>query len=619
MRISSFLNNLRLKVLLLFLLIALVPLILMAVFSIRTAEELIIRMASNQLGNVADDKVSLLERWISERKADLRVVAGSSILKSMDTEKIAPYLNLVERYYEVYKGFIVVAQDGNIIYNSLGDQFGYGLKDCHIGNSANRLYISNIAFDPNQNDSFFYIYAPIFNDEDNVIGAICSVVGTRSILSIILKVSLGETGESYLVDKKGTFLAHKEPRRILTENISQSESFKNIFGEGSQRGIYTDYRGIEVLGTSRRIAGTDWFLVVEQDRDEAFMSADKLKQYAYGMIAFFILIAIACAWLFSYYLVYPIRKLSEAAKILARGEFEKARIETKRMDEIGLLYNAFEDMAKKLEARQNSLEKKVDLTKAELKETDVRLKKTQLAAARSEQMAALGRLAAGVTHEIRTPLASLKLFLQSVQSEIEISPEFEEDFQIGMKQIKRIEGTINRFLDFARPQDPILSTIDIRHLIEDALLVVKPRANQQETSVNLEIDDGLPFIVGDKKQLAETLLNLIVNALEAMVHRGTLSISAFQDRCEIGEHPCDCVRIDISDTGPGIPEENIPNLFEPFFTTKATGTGLGLPIAYSTIRMHGGDIRVGNSPGGGTTFSIFLPASAKPGEGKVSD
>ncbi|MGA1840254.1 MAG: ATP-binding protein [bacterium] len=611
MRISSLLKNLQFKVLLLFLLIALAPLILMAAFSIRTAEDLIIRMASNQLGNVADDKVSLLERWLSERKADLRVVAESSILKSMNTEKIAPYLNLVEKYYEVYKGFVVLARDGNIIYNSLGDQLSYGLKDCNIEDSASRMYISNITFDPDHNDSFFYIYAPVFNDEGDLIGAVCSVVGTHSILSIILRVSLGETGESYLVDKEGTFLAHKEPRRILTENIAQSESFKNIFGEGSQRKIYTDYRGIEVLGTSRSIAGTDWFLVVEQDRDEAFMSADKLKQYAYGMIAFFIFAAIACAWLFSYYLVYPIRKLSEAAKILAMGDFEKARIETKRVDEIGLLYNAFEDMAKKLEARQNSLEKKVGLTEAELKETDVRLKKTQLAAARSEQMAALGRLAAGVTHEIRTPLASLKLFLQSVQSEIEISPEFEEDFQIGMTQIKRIEGTINRFLDFAKPQEPILSIIDIRHLIEDALLVIKPRANQQETSVKLKIEEGLPFIHGDKKQLAETLLNLIVNALEAMAHRGTLSIHAFTDQCEIGEHPCPCVRIDISDTGPGIPEENIPNLFEPFFTTKATGTGLGLPIAYSTIRMHGGDIRVENSPEGGTTFSIFLPVSVK--------
>jgi signal transduction histidine kinase len=134
----------------------------------------------------------------------------------------------------------------------------------------------------------------------------------------------------------------------------------------------------------------------------------------------------------------------------------------------------------------------------------------------------------------------------------------------------------------------------------------------------LSIDEGLPTIHGDKKQLAETLLNLMVNALEAIVHRGTLSIRASLDRCEIEEHPYTCVRIDISDTGPGIPEANVPHLFEPFFTTKATGTGLGLPMAYSTIQMHGGDIMVENQPDGGTTFSVLLPVSTKQDEKKIS-
>ena len=108
--------------------------------------------------------------------------------------------------------------------------------------------------------SFFQIFAPIFADNGEVKGAVCAAVDTHTILSIILRVSLGETGECYLVDKQGTFLAHKEPWRILTENIAQSESFKNIFGGRHNRRIYTDYRGIEVLGTSRKIADTDWYL-----------------------------------------------------------------------------------------------------------------------------------------------------------------------------------------------------------------------------------------------------------------------------------------------------------------------------------------------------------------------
>lgn len=607
MRIKSFLNNLQVKVLLLFLLAALVPLTIVATFSIRTAEELIINMASNQLENVANDKVELLERWILERKADLNVVTGSSILKSMDTDRIAPYLRLVGTHYKVYKGFIVVSPDGTVVFNSLDRQFHYAWEECYQQPMTDKLYISAITLDPERKKSFFQIFAPIFADNGEVKGAVCAAVDTHTILSVILRVSLGETGECYLVDKHGTFLAHKEPRRILTENIAQSESFKNIFGGGHNRRIYTDYRGIEVLGSSRRIADTDWYLVVEQDRDEAFLTADRLKRYVYLVIIFSICAAILLAWLISYYVVHPIRTLSETTNILAKGEFKNKMVMTKRTDEIGVLYHAFEDMARRLQARQQQLVKKVDITEAELKETDVKLKKTQLAAVRSEKLAALGRLAAGVTHEIRTPLTSLKLFLESAQGEIEISPEYQEDFQIAMHQIKRIEATINRFLEFAKPQEPIFSTIDIKQLIEGALLVVRPKANHQETIVDALIDNDLPPIRGDKKQIGEALLNLMVNALESMANKGKLMISATLDRCEIDSEQCKCIRIDISDTGPGIADENMPKLFEPFFTTKATGTGLGLSIVYSTIHRHGGEVKVENTMNGGITFSIFLP------------
>ena len=604
-------NNLQVKVMLLFLVVALVPLGIVGIFSIRTAEELIVNMASNQLENVANDKVALLERWISERKADLEVVAGSSILKSMDPAKIAPYLQLVGTYYEVYKGFIVATAEGSIIFDSLGKHLNPAQEKWHKQSLSGKLYLTDISFDPDRKKSFFHISAPIFGHKGKVKGTICATVDTWTILSIILKVSLGETGESYLVDKNGTFLAHKDPYRILTENIAQSESFKNIFNSEEQRKIYTDYRNIEVLGVSRRIAGKDWYLVVEQDRDEAFRSADRLKGYIYLIIALSLCAAVLFAWLLSYYVVHPISALSKAVNYLANGEFTKAKVTTHRKDEIGSLYRAFEDMAGQLQTRQHNLEKKVDTTEAELKEADVKLKKTLLAAARSERLASLGRLAAGVTHEIRTPLASIKLFLESIQTDIEISPEYKEDFQIGMNQIKRIEATINRFLDFAKPKEPQLSSPDVTQIIEEALLIIRPRAIQQETLVEVELDRGLPKIKGDAKQLAEVLLNLMVNALEAMIKGGKLMVAASLDRCRIKHTSLRCVRIDISDTGPGVADTNIPHLFDPFFTTKDSGTGLGLSIVYSTIQMHGGEIKVKNGISGGTVFSIFLPIAEK--------
>ena len=603
---STFFNNLQIRVMLLFLLSALVPLSIVGAFSIRTAEELITNMVSNQLENVADDKAALLDRWMSERKSDLKVVAGSSILRSMDPEQIAPYLQLVEDNYQVYQGFIVVSDNGEAVFDSFGKGRRFEREEWYKESLEGRLYSSNIFLDPKASESVFHVSAPVFDDRGQVKGVTRATIGTRAILSMILQVSLGETGECYLVDKEGTFLAHKDPKRILNDNIAQSESLKKVFGAESLKKIYTDYRNIEVLGASRKVAGEDWYLVVEQDRDEAFREADRLKRYVYLAIVFSLIGAVILAWLLSFYVANPIRALSEAAESLARGDFENALVESNRADEIGMLYDAFGSMARQLQARQYSLEERVDLQQAELK-------KTELAAARSQQLAALGQLAAGVTHEIRTPVASLKLFLESVKEEIEISPEYEEDFEVAMRQIKRIEATINRFLDFAKPQEPIFSSINIEELIEEALLVVRPKANQQETIVTVQIENRLPEISGDRKQLGEALVNLMVNALEAMTHRGKLTVSACLGQSGTTDGPNECVLIKVSDTGPGIDETSLDKIFDPFFTTKASGTGLGLSIVQTIARGHGGEITLESAKGKGAAFSMSLPMATEQG------
>jgi two-component system, NtrC family, sensor kinase len=607
-----FLANLQIKVMLLFVAIALVPLGIMGAFAIKTAEELILNMVKNQIKHVAVDKAALLERWISERKADLEVVAGSSILRSLDREQIASYLELVRDRYKVYSELIVVSRDGSIVYDSSNKKSHPHMTKWFQESLAGKSYLSDIDFDPGQQESFFRISTPLLDASGAIKGAVCAKVGTNVILSMVLRISLGETGECYLVNREGTFLAHKDPQRILTENIAQSESFKNIFNASQHRITYIDYRGIEVMGASARVEGTDWSLVVEQDKDEAFGGAARLKGYIFLVAGLSACGALFLAWLFSHYVVNPIRKLSLAANCLARGEFAKADFNINRADEIGLLSNAFADMARQLQDRQQKLEQRMVLKESELEETGVKLKETQQAAARSQQLASLGRLASGVAHEIRTPLTSLKLFLESVESEIAISPDYEEDFQVAMNQIKRMEATINRFLDFARPQDPIFSLIEVRELIEESLLVIGPKARKQETIIQKSICSALPKIKGDRKQLGETLLNLMVNALEAVANRGKLIIAADLTELQTADGLRKGIRIDVGDTGPGIMAENVTRLFDPFFTTKATGAGLGLSIVYSTIQRHGGEVMVRSIVGEGTTFSLLIPVDAEP-------
>jgi two-component system, NtrC family, sensor kinase len=599
--------NLQTKLMLIFLLVALVPIAAIGVFSIKTTEQLIVNMVMRQLENVAVDKVAILERWLSERKADMLVMAGTSILKTMDPEIIAPYLDLIQKNYGVYKKHTIVSVDGETAFSCYDGKINTETQVAYTGGIKENLYLSNISYPPEEEESTFHIAAPIMDDDGILKGTIYGTVGTSKIINFILNVSLGETGECYLVDKDGTFLAHKEPRRILNENISQSDSFKNIFGKRDRHQTYLDYRGIEVLGTSQKVGGTDWYIVVEQDRDEAFHSFDALKRYIYLTVLLCIGSAFMFTWVISCHIVSPIRALSRSADILANSEFEKVAVNVDREDEIGMLYRAFENMAVKLRERQNRLEQKVDLKEARLKETDIILKQIKRVAERSEKFAAIGRLGAAVAHEIRTPLTSLKLFLESVQAEIEISAEYSEDYRIAMQQIKRIEATINRFLDFSKPQELVFSEIDISQLIENVLVMIRPMVNKQECFIDIDMEKDLPGINGDKKSLEEALINLFVNSLEAMGDHGKLFVVVQKDYFASNKHTTPCIRIDIGDTGCGISENQIVNIFDPFFTTKSSGTGLGLPLVLNIIKHHGGDIRVKSHIDKGTLFSIYLP------------
>jgi len=599
--------NLRAKLVFIFLILALVPLVTIGWFSLKITEELIVSMVVRQLQNVAVDKVALLEHWLNERQADLSVIAGTSLLQSLNPELMVPYLDLIRHNYGVYKELAVISAAGDVVCSSREGFAPLNTIENPVYQVRNSLYVSDITYAPEEKESTFHIAAPIFNDSETLAGTVYGRVGTNKIVFFILNVSLGKTGECYLVDKDGRFLAHKDPSRILKENISQTGSFRNIFQKRDSKKAYLDYRGIEVLGTSLNVQGKDWYIVVEQDRDEAFHSVKNLKYIVFLTIFIGIGSAMMLTWLISHHIVKPIRILSKFAGYIADSKFDEEIIKSNRQDEIGRLYHAFNNMSVKLKARQDNLVLKVELKEAELKETDIILRKTKLLAERSEKFAAMGRMGAAVAHEIRTPLTSLKLFLESAQDRIEQSVEDEEDFSIAMQQIKRIEGTINRFLDFTKPRDLIYSEIDIPELINDVLFVIKPLVNRQECTLSINVVESLPKISGDRKLLAEALINVLVNALESIPEHGTVSVASSVEHLEMNGTVRTSIRIDVSDTGLGIAEERIDNIFEPFFTTKASGTGLGLPLVLNTIRSHGGIIRVKSKIQQGTTFSILLP------------
>jgi signal transduction histidine kinase len=234
------------------------------------------------------------------------------------------------------------------------------------------------------------------------------------------------------------------------------------------------------------------------------------------------------------------------------------------------------------------------------------LKRSKSYIRRADRLASLGTLTAGLAHEIRNPLVAIKTFTHLLPERIN-DQEFRDKFlQITSGEVDRISSLVTELLDFARTSDPKLEMENINIILDGMILLVSTEANKKQINVNKTYDSNLPFVQIDREQIKQVFLNILLNAIEATPEKGKITVGT---RAFLKPNGEPYVQIEFTDTGSGIPQDQLEEIFNPFFTTKTTGSGLGLSISNQIVQDHKGYIDVESQIGKGSSFFINLPVT----------
>jgi two-component system NtrC family sensor kinase len=304
-------------------------------------------------------------------------------------------------------------------------------------------------------------------------------------------------------------------------------------------------------------------------------------------------------------IIKPLKKMVEATEKISGGDLSH-KVQIQSRDEIGYLGVSFNRMTENLrEANEKlveygrTLEKKVEERTKELRDMQYHL-------IQSEKLASLGKLSASIAHEINNPLGGILIYAHLILEDMKEEDPAGDNIRKIIKETTRCKNIVKDLLEFARPKEPRLDVINVNEVLDRALGLVIKQAEFQNIRILKSLSADLPSITADGDQIQQVLLNIILNACEAMEGKGDLTLKTRAD-------PADgTIVIEITDTGCGMSEEIRSRLFEPFFTTKEVGkgTGLGLAVSYGIITKHRGTITVESQKGKGSTFNIRLPKGA---------
>jgi signal transduction histidine kinase len=379
----------------------------------------------------------------------------------------------------------------------------------------------------------------------------------------------------FVIDRNGQLFAHTfqngYPPYILQWNPLDADKPLSIQLLDTEKGFIRDV-GLKIFG------GMNPELHVGIKEQRISQTLDSIRNLVIALTIIATLFGSVLSFSLSRLITKPLNALVGFTHNLSKGEFGKS-VAISSLDEIGELSETFNKLSQELKLYREKMEESY---------------KQML---RTEKLTALGRVSAGLAHELRNPLTSIKVLLQAFKDHKGLT---REDMEILLIAVEQMEDLLTRFLRFVKTDEFNLSDVDVNTIIKQVTNLAQFQIKDQPINVSLNLS-SLPLIKADRVMIEQALLNLVLNAIEAMPGGGELTISS---KAEDGKSV-----VSVKDTGSGIPEDVKDKIFDPFFTTKGDGTGLGLSIVYNIANLHNGEVNF-ESNRNGTTFNFKIPVNA---------
>lgn len=453
-----------------------------------------------------------------------------------------------------------------------------------LQNSPERSRLSKITVGEGRGKYFIQFALAINTSGSNPVGAIVIDLDYSKVMQLVQSIRFGKQGYAFMVDSGGRIIAHPlyQPyeynltkledsrlREFVVDMISGGSGWKTFYQEGERAAAYAS------------VPSPGWSLAVSVPISEFVSDAQNLRTYVIQVVIVALILSAVAASYLSYKILRPVRRLVVATERVADGDLSE-EIPVNSTDEFGMLTRSFNHMVRSLKEIQTKL-------------------------VVSERLISMGKLSAGVAHEIRNPLNAMKgaiAYLQRHRKDDALSMEYTG---IVLEEIDRLNRFVTEFLSFARQSNPKRVKASINGLITNVLNLFDEQFRNNAILIDKKLDADIPDFPLDPQQLEQVFINILVNAVDAMPKGGRLMVTTVLQSPDpsIGAGPS--VRTRIDDSGTGIEPERIDEIFEPFFSSKESGTGLGLPISRGIVEAHGGHLTVSSRKGAGTTVQIVLP------------